>query len=486
MENKLETKICHERDKKNLPFIKLYQFLFFEESYANLSYQDKLMYTQMANKQIRILKSDLRNNFLDEDSKPYIKYTIKDLQTELGLSDSTVKRCKRNLVKAGLITTRKNGKMIYINQPTITNAAMTYDNGKKLSYFHMPKFLFDNDIYNSLSVLAKLLYTVLKNRFTYTLTTVRSKDESKYKDNKGRIFCVFTNSELAKMFNVCEETIIQAKKDLMVLGLLKQKPIGKDKPNRLYLYTPLRHEELTIEEVQKEEAAQSQRSKFVLTPPEKSIGVHTWGKAEVKNSSDKGSNIEANNTGFSNTANNNTSINDMYDVYKERVADHSQQTNQSLENDKKDILLNSFSTTLASYLKNFVNKDIKTILGILCNTKNEFNNNYSTDYTLEEIDYKLVTMLKRVREKISKTNETVQQATGLIKVSTINEFKQYDIDLAKEKAQAFAEDEETEGINFAEQLKINAIKALSKKNDFKAIHDKSDFAEDVLDELGIG
>lgn len=121
MENKLETKICHERDKKNLPFIKLYQFLFFEEKYTELNYQEKLMYTQMANKQIRILKSDLSEDFLDEDSMPYIKYTIKDLQTDLGLSDSTVKRCKSNLVKAGLITTRKNGKIIYINQPTTTN-----------------------------------------------------------------------------------------------------------------------------------------------------------------------------------------------------------------------------------------------------------------------------------------------------------------------------------------------------------------------------
>lgn len=88
----------------------------------------------------------------------------------------------------------------------------------------MPKFLFDNDIYNELSVLAKLLYTVLKNRFTYTVTTVRSKSKSKYKDARGRVFCVFTNSELEDLFNVCEETIIQAKKDLMVLGLLKQEP----------------------------------------------------------------------------------------------------------------------------------------------------------------------------------------------------------------------------------------------------------------------
>lgn len=489
MENKLETKICHERDKKNLPFIKLYQFLFFEEKYAKSNYQEKLMYTQMANKQIRILKSDLKDDFLDEDSKPYIKYTIKDLQKDLGLSDSTVKRCKSNLVKAGLITTRKNGKMIYINQPTITNTKMTYDDGKKLSYFHMPKFLFENDIYNGLSVLAKLLYTVLKNRFTYTLTTVNSKEVSKYKDARGRVFCVFTNSELEELFNVSEETIIQAKKDLMVLGLLKQEPIGKDKPKRLYLYTPLRHEQLTVEDVQKEEAeAQSKRSKYVITPPEKSIGVHTWVKQEVKNPSDNGSNMESNNTGFSNTANNNTSTNVMYDMYKEKVTDHSQHPNQNLENDKKDILLNSFSTTLASYLKNFVSTDIKTILGILCKTKNEFNDNYSTNYTLEEIDHNLVTMLKRVREKLNKTNETVQQATGLIKVSTINEFKQYDIDLVKEKVEALTDYEETEELDFAEQIKINTINALNKtnNNNYKTIHDSSDFDEDVLDELGIG
>jgi hypothetical protein len=191
-------------------------------------------------------------------------------------------------------------------------------------------------------------------------------------------------------------------------------------------------------------AAQYKRSKYVITPPEKSIGVHTWVKQEFKNPSDNSSNMESNNTGFSNTANNNTSTNDMYDMYKEKVTDYSQHPNQNLENDKKDILLNSFSTTLGSYLKNFVSTDIKTILGILCKTKNEFNDNYSTAYTLEEIDHNLVTMLKRVREKLNKTNETVQQATGLIKVSTINEFKQYDIELAKEKVEALTDYEETE------------------------------------------
>lgn len=492
MQNKLETKVCHERDKKNVPFLKAHQFLFFEEGYTKLSNQEKLMFVVIANKQIRVLKSNLRSNFLDENNEPYIKYSIKELKKDLGLSESTVKRCKSNLVKAGLITTHKNGKMIYVNRPTITNDSLTYDNGKKLSYFHMPKFLFENDIYNVMSVLAKLLYTVLKNRFTYTLTTVNAKEASEYKDAKGRVFCVFTNSELMKLFNVCEETIIQAKKELMVLGLLRQETIGKDKPKRLYLYTPLRHEQLTVEEVQKEEeATQSNRSKYVLTPPEKSIGVHTWVKQEVKNSSGKGSNIESNNTGFSNTAYNNTSNNDMYDMYKERVADHSEQSLHNLENDKKDILLNSFSSTLTSYLKNFESKDIKTILGILCNSKNEYNDNYFTDYTLEDIDYSLVTMLKRVREKLVANNETVQQATGLIKVCTINEFKKHDIELAKEKVKVFEDNQETQEMDFAEQLRINAITAMnrvnnSNNNDYKAIHDASDYSEDVLDALGVG
>lgn len=484
MENKLKTRVCNEKDKKAIPFFKLYQFLFFEEKYKDLSYQAKAMYTKFANKLIRGLKSESKECFYDKDGQPFITYTIKELEAELDISNSTAKRCKSALVDSGLITTKNKGKMIYVNKPEITDTTLTYDNGNKLSYFHMPKFLDFNPIYNKASLLGKMLYTVLKNRFTYTITTVKTKEESKYKDERGRVFCTFSNKNLAKLFNVCEQKIIAAKKELMVLGLLKQKSNGVNKAKRLYLYTPLRHEQLTIDEVQQE----MNTKKYVLTPPEKSIGALTYKTSEVKNEVRNGSEMQSNNTGFSNTVSSNTSTNDMNTMYKESSTDHSE---QDIENYRKDIKLQSFqfSPLLKRTLLNFNFKDLSTVLGILVNTKNEFNSNYGTNYTLESLDYELLEMIKRVRVRMHDENKTIRQVTGLLKASTVKEFKSYDIKCNE----AHMSNYEEESVESFEERWHNKLVEISPKlkemnvtcNSIKSSPESFEALQNELDELGV-
>ncbi|MEI2574247.1 replication initiator protein A, partial [Pseudomonas aeruginosa] len=116
--------------------------------------------------------------------------------------------------------------------------------GKKLSYFHMPKFFETNPNYKNASLLTRLVYTLQKERFTLTLANVTPKKPSKYIDERGRVYCIYANQALAKMLNVCEKSIIKAKKELEALGLLKQRQQAIDEPNRLYLYTPLCSEQL--------------------------------------------------------------------------------------------------------------------------------------------------------------------------------------------------------------------------------------------------
>lgn len=192
---------------------------------------------------------------------------------------------------------------------------------------HMPKFLETNENYSKSSVLAKLVYTVVKDRFTYTLSTVSTKEASKYKD------------------------------ELMVLGLLKQVRAGIKKPYRFYLYTPLRHEQLTVEEVQEE----IETKKYVLTPPEKSIGVYSYYNQETKKEEAKGSN-----TGL-----NNTSTNDVYSMYREN--DTIQTIDYSEESKKNNKLRTfNFSPLLQKTLTSFTYKELETILilGIIVKLKN--------------------------------------------------------------------------------------------------------------------
>ncbi|WP_158224785.1 replication initiator protein A [Staphylococcus delphini] len=248
------------------------------------------------------------------------KVAQKVLENDLKLSNSSAKKYKRILVDYELITTTNKGMHIYVNTPELSNDSLTYADGKKLSYFHMPKFFDTNPNYKNASLLTKLVYTLQKERFTLTLTNVNIKKASKYLDDKGRIFCIYANQELARMLNVCEKKIIDVKKELMALGLLKQKKQGINEPNRLYLYTPLHSEQLSteefLEENKEEDNTAKRKQKFVLVPPEKSMKGCLYKVQGVKNAVGNGLNMQSSNTDFSNTVISNT-FNSMYSMYLE-------------------------------------------------------------------------------------------------------------------------------------------------------------------------
>ncbi|MFF0676811.1 replication initiator protein A [Staphylococcus xylosus] len=468
MEKQLQTRICRENDKKALPHFKLYKSILFEVKYKDVPYQAKAMYTKLANKLSRGVKSEGKEQYYDVTGKPFVKYTIKELADEFNISESTAKRYKKSLVKCGLISTSKNGQQIYLNKPEITKDSLTYNNGKKLSYMHMPKFLETNDNYNKTSTLARLVYTVVKDRFTYTLSTVSTKKDSKYKDERGRVFCIFPNEELTNLFGVHKDQIKAAKDELMALGLLKQVRAGINKPYRLYLYTPLRHEQLTEEEVQEE----IETKKYVLTPPEKSIGVHTYYNQEVKKEDAKRSNTGLNNTLYNNTSLNNTSTNDMYAMYKES---ETVQTEHDSEENKKNNKLRSFnfSPLLQKTLTSFTYKELETILGIIVKSKNEFNDYYHTSYSLESLDFELKEMIKRVKDKMRDENKGISKFRGYLKQSVLNEFKKYDISLYQSELELSGE-------------KWMAISQEKLNNQYSNFGKQIDATEEELDALGVG
>lgn len=438
MKNNFKTRVCNINDKQHLPFLKSYKFLFEDKNYQEMPYQAKAMYTYIANKQIRVLKSKNKYAYIDKNGNPYVVYSIKDLENDLKMSNSSAKKYKRILVEYNLISTANRGIHIYVKTPNLSNDSLTYADGKKLSYFHMPKFFDTNPNYKNASLLTRLVYTLQKERFTLTLANVDPKKPSNFIDEKGRVFCTYANQSLANMLNVCEKKIIDAKKELEALGLLKQGKQGINEPNRLYLYTPLHSEQLSTDEFLLPDQTVNSKKKFVLVPPEKSMSSCVYKRQGFKNTVRNGLNMQSSNTVFSNTVFSNT-YNPMYSMYSifltNNVIKEPKHINNTYESTKKEMKLKSFkfSKPLNNYLTNFSHNDLSIVLKKLVTAKNHYNQNYDTNFVLENIDTELLNMLKRIKVVMHDKNRTVEDMGGYLYQSTINEFKSFEIKKIEER-----------------------------------------------------
>ncbi|TKI43435.1 replication initiator protein A [Bacillus mycoides] len=111
-------------------------------------------------------------------------------------------------------------------------------NGMKAStdlYFQLFQHLFYEPKYRKLSNNARVLYSILRDRYKLSLQTSKVKDA--FIDEDGNIFCILDNTELSYLLTVSEPTAIKAKKELHTVGLLDEEPV-KDEANRLYVLEP--------------------------------------------------------------------------------------------------------------------------------------------------------------------------------------------------------------------------------------------------------
>ncbi|PGE00021.1 replication initiator protein A [Bacillus pseudomycoides] len=111
-------------------------------------------------------------------------------------------------------------------------------NGRKAStdlYFPLHQFLFYEPKYRKLSNNARVLYSILRDRYKLSLQTSQHVDT--YIDSEGDIYCILDNTELSYLLAVSEPTAIKAKKELHAVELLDEEYV-KDEPNRLYVLEP--------------------------------------------------------------------------------------------------------------------------------------------------------------------------------------------------------------------------------------------------------
>ena len=95
------------------------------------------------------------------------------------------------------------------------------------AFYQMPQWLYEPP-YNVLSDKAKQIYMFLFDRRTLSI-------QNKWFDDKGDVFVYFTNEQLMAKLNCSNKPIVQAKKELHEMGLLREVRQGVNKPNRLYI-----------------------------------------------------------------------------------------------------------------------------------------------------------------------------------------------------------------------------------------------------------
>lgn len=102
---------------------------------------------------------------------------------------------------------------------------------KKLRFFQMPKVLFESELYKDLSLGAKAMYSVLRDRQDLSI-------KNKWVDEDGYIYLIYTINSLCELLNISDKTATKYKRELAKYELLFEKRMGQGKPNRLYVLKP--------------------------------------------------------------------------------------------------------------------------------------------------------------------------------------------------------------------------------------------------------
>jgi hypothetical protein len=100
-----------------------------------------------------------------------------------------------------------------------------------LRFYQTPKALFNNHSYKRLSLGAKLMYSILRDRLDISV-------KNDWKDEHGFIYLTFTIDEMAKLLEITRKTAIKHKKELNEYGLIIDKRLGQGNPNRIYVLKP--------------------------------------------------------------------------------------------------------------------------------------------------------------------------------------------------------------------------------------------------------
>lgn len=94
-------------------------------------------------------------------------------------------------------------------------------------FYMIPKELFVNERYTSLSPAAILLYGILLDRLTLSI-------KNNWIDKNGNVYLIFTRKEIQRLLHISDKTCTKVFRELVDAKLLLEKSQGKSKPKLLY------------------------------------------------------------------------------------------------------------------------------------------------------------------------------------------------------------------------------------------------------------
>ena len=107
---------------------------------------------------------------------------------------------------------------------------------------------------------------------------------------------------------------------------------------------------------------------------------------------------------------------------------HSNHTNHQQTEFNNDALkfqvLEELPQQIKDYLSNFEIREIRIIKSVLLKGKKSFNNAHDTYYRLEDVEFEIVSVLKRFKAMLLQKNETVETMQGYLMQSIKAELEE--------------------------------------------------------------
>ncbi|MEB7385822.1 replication initiator protein A [Staphylococcus xylosus] len=295
---------------------------------------------------------------------------------------------------------------------------------QKEKFYQLPKVFFTNPKYTKLSNDAKITWSILRDRLDLSI-------RNNWVDENGDIFFIYTNEKLKSILNISSPNkLSKIKKELTEADLFNQIRVGLNKPNKLYIKKPevteadvyyISQQENDIEQHNNTDVSLSYVQKYDNDTSRNINMIHHDISKEYTNDTD------LSNTDYIKTENNDT--HDMNDTYNNLIShDHSDHTNHQQTEFNNDALkfqlLEELPKQLQDYLSKFEIREIRIIKSVLLKGKKSFNNTYDTYYRLEDVEFELVSVLKRFKAMLLQKNETVEAMQGYLMQSIKAELEE--------------------------------------------------------------
>ena len=136
--------------------------------------------------------------------------------------------------------------------------------GELFSFYRIPKALFQEPRFQSLSTDAKTLYGILLDRMSLSV-------KNEWFDKKGRVFIIFTIEDVKRTLRCADNKATRLLRELEKFGLIERKRRGQGKPCLVYVKNF--SSESSKESVKNRDNDDSCGSKIACQDPVKSRGI---------------------------------------------------------------------------------------------------------------------------------------------------------------------------------------------------------------------